>query len=162
MQRQILKAANKQHVNRQSTPEEISVELSSRRTGMSFQRTRMSADRTLMSVVRTSLSLISFGFTIFQFFSKLVAVNLETKTSAVRHFAVALVLLGIAMLVFGIGFHLAFMRGLREERAQLKEDGLIHGESKFPVSLTLLIALLLLVIGMLAIVSMLSNAGPFR
>ena len=88
--------------------------------------------------------------------------NLETKPSAVRHFAVALVLLGIAMLVFGIGFHLAFMRGLREERAQLKEDGLIHGESKFPVSLTLLTALLLLVIGMLAIVSMLSNAGPFR
>jgi len=30
------------------------------------------------------------------------------------------------------------------------------------VSLTLLTALLLLVIGMLAIVSMLSNAGPFR
>jgi putative membrane protein len=46
----------------------ISVELSARRTGMSFQRTRMSADRTLMSVMRTSLSLISFGFTIYQFF----------------------------------------------------------------------------------------------
>ena len=90
--RQVLNTADKQRINRQSNPEEISVELSSRRTGMSFQRTRMSADRTLMSVVRTSLSLISFGFTIFQFFSKLVAVNLETKTSAVRHFAVALVL----------------------------------------------------------------------
>ncbi len=49
----------------------ISVELSSRRTGMSFQRTRMSADRTLMSVIRTSLSLIGFGFTIFQVFQKL-------------------------------------------------------------------------------------------
>ena len=47
---------------------EISVELSKRRTGMSFQRTRMSADRTLMSVIRTSLSLISFGFTIHQVF----------------------------------------------------------------------------------------------
>ena len=51
--------------------DKVSVELSSRRTGMSFQRTRMSADRTLMSVIRTSLSLISFGFTIFQFFEKL-------------------------------------------------------------------------------------------
>jgi putative membrane protein len=51
--------------------EEMSVELSARRTGMSFQRTRMSADRTLMSVIRTSLSLIGFGFTIFQFFEKL-------------------------------------------------------------------------------------------
>ena len=56
---------------RQSKADEISVELSSRRTGMSFQRTRMSADRTLMSVIRTSLSLISFGFTIFQVFEKL-------------------------------------------------------------------------------------------
>jgi putative membrane protein len=54
-----------------SDPDRISVELSSRRTGMSFQRTRMSADRTLMSVIRTSLSLISFGFTIFQVFQKL-------------------------------------------------------------------------------------------
>jgi putative membrane protein len=36
----------------QSDPDRISVELSSRRTGMSFQRTRMSADRTLMSVIR--------------------------------------------------------------------------------------------------------------
>ncbi len=60
---------SRHHRNRAAT--EISVELSSRRTGMSFQRTRMSADRTLMSVIRTSLSLISFGFTIFQVFEKL-------------------------------------------------------------------------------------------
>ena len=60
-----------QHVTSKSNPDRISVELSSRRTGMSFQRTRMSADRTLMSVIRTSLSLISFGFTIFQVFQKL-------------------------------------------------------------------------------------------
>ena len=60
-----------EHITRQSAPDNISVELSSRRTGMSFQRTRMSADRTLMSVIRTSLSLISFGFTIFQVFEKL-------------------------------------------------------------------------------------------
>ena len=41
-------------ISRTSKPDDISVELSSRRTGMSFQRTRMSADRTLMSVIRTS------------------------------------------------------------------------------------------------------------
>ncbi len=35
-----------------SGSDQISVELSSRRTGMSFQRTRMSADPTLMSVIR--------------------------------------------------------------------------------------------------------------
>ena len=52
-------------ITAKSQPELISVELSARRTGLSFQRTRMSADRTLMSVIRTSLSLIGFGFTIF-------------------------------------------------------------------------------------------------
>ena len=52
-------------------PDHVSVELSSRRTGMSFQRTRLSAERTLMSVIRTSLSLISFGFTIFQVFKSM-------------------------------------------------------------------------------------------
>ena len=41
-----------------STPGDISVDLSERRTDMSFQRTRMSADQTLMSVIRTSLTLI--------------------------------------------------------------------------------------------------------
>ena len=60
-----------QPITAKSDSDQISVELSSRRTGMSFQRTRMSADRTLMSVIRTSLSLISFGFTIFQVFEKL-------------------------------------------------------------------------------------------
>lgn len=51
-----------------ASSDDISVELSSRRAGMSFQRTRMSADRTLMSVIRTALSLISLGFTIHRFF----------------------------------------------------------------------------------------------
>src|SRR5256885_7897178 len=138
----------------------ISTELSSRRTGMSFQRTRMSADRTLMSVIRTSLSLIGFGFTIFQFFQRLHEANVLKSSSAARHFGEALVYLGIAMLVLGIGFHVAFMLGLRTERAQLKRDGLIHAESHFPVSLTLVVALLLLVVGLLAIASMIYDAGP--
>ena len=61
---------SKGRVTSASRADDISVELSSRRTGMSFQRTRLSADRTLMSVIRTSLSLIGFGFTIFQIFQK--------------------------------------------------------------------------------------------
>jgi len=65
------------------------------------------------------------------------------------------------MLVVGIGYHIAFMVGLRNERERLKADGLIHAESNFPVSLTLLVALLLLAIGVLAIVSMVYQVGPF-
>jgi len=139
----------------------ISVELSSRRTGMSFQRTRMSADRTLMSVIRTSLSLIGFGFTIFQFFQKMHEAGAITSAGAPRRFGEVLVLLGIAMLLLGIGYHVAFMKGLRDERARMKAMGLIHGESAYPVSLTLITALLLLVIGLMAIGSMYYGIGPF-
>jgi putative membrane protein len=121
----------------------------------------MSADRTLMSVIRTSLSLISFGFTIFQVFQKLRDQNVVTHASPARNFGVALVALGILMLVGGIIYHLQFMVHLREERKAMKEVGLIHGESSFPVSLTMITAFILLVVGIAAIVSMVFQVGPF-
>jgi putative membrane protein len=138
-----------------------SVELSARRTGMSFQRTRMSADRTLMSVIRTSISLIGFGFTIYQIFQRAHEAQILKSSAAAGRFGEALVLLGIAMLVVGIGYHIAFMRSLRDERERMKVEGLIHGESQYPVSMTLIAALILLLIGLLAIISMVFGAGPF-
>lgn len=136
-------------------------ELSMRRTGMSFQRTRMSADRTLMSVIRTSLSLIGFGFTIFQFFEKLREAGSISHAGAPRNFGTALVLLGIAMLAGGIVYHVQFMMELREERAKMKGGGLIHAESGFPISMTLITAAILLLIGILAVLSMVFDIGPF-
>ena len=144
-----------------SDSDRSSVELAARRTGMSFQRTRMSADRTLMSVIRTSLSLIGFGFTIYQVFAKLYEAEVLKSAGAPRHFGLALVLLGVTMLVVGIGYHVAFMLSLRRQREQMKVEGLVHAESPFPVSLTLIVALLLLAIGLLAIASMVFKAGPF-
>ena len=88
-------------VTSKSGSDVISVELSSRRTGMSFQRTRMSADRTLMSVIRTSLSLISFGFTIYQVFEKLRDHSVITHAGSARNFGMTLVALGILMLIGG-------------------------------------------------------------
>jgi putative membrane protein len=134
--------------------DDVSTELSRRRTGMSFQRTRMSADRTLMSVIRTAISLIGFGFTIFQFFQKMKEANVIARANAPRNFGLALVSLGIGMLVLGIIYQLLFMTGLRKTREDMKAEGLIHGESIFPPSLTLVTALLLLVIGIGAVISM--------
>ena len=138
-----------------------SIELSSRRTGMSFQRTRLSADRTLMSIIRTSLSLISFGFTIFQFFQKLTQGDVLTHAGAARNFGISLVAIGIGMLVLGIIYHVQFMVGLRIERRNMKAAGLVHAESHFPVSLTLLTAIALLALGVTAIISMIFHIGPF-
>ena len=138
-----------------------SLELSSRRTGMSFQRTRMSADRTLMSVIRTALSLITFGFTLYQFFERLVNSAVIRNANAGRNFGLALVLLGVGMLVLGIIYHLQFMYGLRVQREEMTQEGLIHGQSVFPISLTLITAALLLLLGLMAVASMVFNIGPF-
>lgn len=146
------------NINKDNT----SFELASRQTGMSFQRTRMSADRTLMSVIRTSLSLISFGFTIFQFFNKLAASNLMPhKENAANYFGKSLVYLGVLMLALGIIYHIRYMYALRHLRNKMTENHLIHGESSFPPSLTLISAILLLLIGITAILSMTFRIDPF-
>ncbi|WP_084738809.1 MULTISPECIES: DUF202 domain-containing protein [Stenotrophomonas] len=140
----------------------VSLELSSRRTGMSFQRTRMSADRTLMSIMRTALSLIGFGFTIYQFFGHMLEMpGVSLKPHAPRNFGVALVALGIVMLTLGIIYHLRYMQELRAERTRMRDEGLIHGETHYPVSLTLITAGLLWLLGLLAIAGMSFNIAPF-
>ena len=144
-----------------SDPDRISTDLSARRTGMSFQRTRLSADRTLMSVIRTSLSLISFGFTIYQGFTKAHQAGILESSVAASSFGRALVLLGTLMLGLGIVYHLRFMVELRRQRAGMHEAGLIHDEGRFPVSLTLVTAVALLVIGLFALASTVFKAGLF-
>ncbi len=140
---------------------DANTELAARRTGMSFQRTRLAEDRTLMAIIRTSLSLIGFGFTIYQFFQRLREQEVITKAAAPRHFGVALVALGVLMLILGIAYHVQFMLGLRRLRESMREDGIIHGETVFPVSLTLITAVLLLLVGVAAFVSMEFQIGPF-
>ena len=130
---------------------------------MSFQRTRMAADRTLMAVIRTSLSLIGFGFTIFQFFQRLREQNTPSGGGgSARRFGVALVALGVGMLIFGIVYHVQYMLGLRQLRKSMREEELIRGETIFPLSLTLVTAIILLGIGLAAIVSMVFHVGPFE
>ena len=140
---------------------DVNTELAARRTGMAFQRTRLAEDRTLMAVIRTSLSLIGFGFTIYQFFQRLREQDVITRAAAPRHFGLALVALGVLMLLLGIVYHVQFMLGLRRLRQSMRDDGLVHGETIFPVSLTLITAFLLLIVGVAAIVSMEFQVGPF-
>jgi putative membrane protein len=141
-----------------------SFRLASRQTGLSFQRTRLSADRTLMSVIRTSFALIGFGFTIYQFFRSLRDSSGAPvmPLHAARNFGFALVCLGVLMLIFGIVYHLQFMRELRRERRSMIEEHLIRGHLSYPVSLTLITALLLLLVGTVAIFSIVTSVGPFN
>lgn len=134
-------------------------ELSMRRTGMSIQRTRMSADRTLMSIIRTSLSLIGFGFTIHQAFKKAIESGVITSADSARNFGLSLLVLGVVLLVGGIVRHIQYANDLRRRRGTMIGDHLIHGDSPYPVSITLITAILLLLIGVVAIVSVLFDVG---
>lgn len=134
-------------------------ELSMRRTGMSISRTRMSADRTLMSVMRTSLSLIGFGFTLHEVFKKAVDAGAIASAQSPRNFGLTLIALGILLLVGGIVRHLQFALELRHRRQSMVADEYIHGDAAYPISMTLITAVLLLGVGILAVVSIAFNVG---
>lgn len=137
-------------------------EMSMRRTGMSFQRTRMSADRTLMSEMRTSLSLIGFGFTIYQTFKKLHQAGVILQSEAPRNFGLALIVLGVLLLVGGIVRHLQYVSELRGMRHLMAQEGLVHAETRFPVSMTLIVAVLLVALGVAAFLSIVFDLALFR
>ena len=80
---------------------------------------------------------------------------------AARNFGVALVVLGVGVLGFGIVNHVKFMLELRAERRQLLEEKMIHGDLSFPISMTFVAALLLLLIGLVAILAIVWRSGPF-
>jgi putative membrane protein len=139
-----------------------STELASSRTEMSLERTALSSDRTLMSVVRTSLSLIGFGFTIFQFFHKLNQDFVAGELGAApRRFGASLIILGIVTLTLGIINHLNETKARRQRRNMLLNKGLIRAGASTKPSSSMVVAILLLVIGIVAIVRIVFRAGPF-
>lgn len=66
------------------------------------------------------------------------------------------------MLAGGIWTHINFIRELRSERAALIAQTLIHGQSSYPLSVTLVAALLLLLLGLVAVFGMVVRAGPLN
>jgi len=119
---------------------------------LGYQRTRLSADRTLMAWIRTSVSMISFGFTIFKFFMYLRESDLlsgQLPMHGPRNLGLGLVGLGTFLLGMAIVEYLMYQRWLSREMKQ-----------KFPLSTALLAALLITVIGILALFNLLFNIGP--
>ena len=128
---------------------------------MARERTILAADRTLMAWIRTTLSMISFGFTIYSFFGHLQEEKVLLRTHAPRNFGMTLIVLGVTILMVGIAYHGAFMRELRREREEMAEEGLIRAKTHFPVSYTLIVAVLLLLLGLTAIADGVFHFGPF-
>ena len=140
-----------------------STELSAHRTAMAFDRTALASDRTLMATVRTSLAFVGFGFTIFQFFHTLNDKFLDHALSpqAPRRFGLALIILGVVMLTVGILNHWHDTQSRRERRKSLFDRGLIHNPEAKKVNSATVVAILLLLVGLLAILSVAARVGPF-
>ena len=119
---------------------------------LGYQRTRLAADRTLMAWIRTSVSMISFGFTIYKFFMYLRQSNIisgQLSLHGPRNLGLMLVGLGTLLLGIAIVEYLLYQRWLSREM-----------KVKFPWSTTLLAAVLISLIGVLALINLLYNIGP--
>ncbi|OPY29270.1 MAG: hypothetical protein A4E28_01015 [Methanocella sp. PtaU1.Bin125] len=119
---------------------------------LGYERTRMSADRTLMAWIRTSVSMISFGFTIYKFFVYLQESQLlsgQLPMHGPRNLGLGLVGLGTFLLGMAIVEYLLYQRWLSREMKQ-----------RFPLSTSLLAAVLISLIGILALLNLLFNVGP--
>ena len=119
---------------------------------LGYQRTRLAADRTLMAWIRTSVSMISFGFTIYKFFMYLRESNLlsgQLPMYGPRNLGLGLVGLGTFLLGMAIVEYILYQRWLSREMRE-----------KFPMSTSLIAAILITMIGVLALINLLYNVGP--
>jgi putative membrane protein len=138
------------------------VELAAVRTGLALERTRLGADRTLMAVMRTALGLIGLGFAIFEYFhfaGASPAVTQAFPLSAARNIGFTLVGLGLGVLGAGIVSHGVFLIRLRRQRAALAARGLVPPALDLPGSVATGLAVMLFVLGVIAIVRMIYRSG---
>lgn len=138
-------------------------ELASSRTTMAFERTELAGERTLMAIVRTSVSLIGFGFTIYKFLdSVLPEMGVRRGQGSVpARLGLSLVLLGVALLVFGMLGHWHRVRSLQQRRDVLLGMSLLHPMPAFRLSSSFYAALALLIVGLLVILRIVFGVGPF-
>lgn len=140
---------------------EANTELASSRTVLALERTSFAADRTLMAVVRTSLALIGFGFTIFTFFHTLSEKYLQLPAEAPRRFGGALIILGVILLILGILNHRQETKQRRSQRQELFDLKLVHQPEVAKYSPSMITAILLLLVGLVAILRVIARVGPF-
>jgi putative membrane protein len=123
------------------------------RTDLAIERSRLASERTLMAWIRTSLSMISFGFTIYKFFQYL-SQSPGFAGSWPPHGALNLgrtmVVLGVLLLAPAVVQHWLFLRSLSR-----------RANRRLPLSLALIAAGLILLIGIGALLNLFLRLGPF-
>ena len=115
-------------------------------TELAYDRTRLAYERTLMAWVRTGVSLISFGFTIYKFFEEFHKAEPGARAGSVisvRAFGIVMISIGLLSVLLATVQHVAVMRKLRSQYA------------KTPYSMAAVVALLVSILGILALTSVL-------
>ena len=135
-----------------STAKDLGTILAEERTDVALDRTRMAAERTLMAWVRTTLSMISFGFTIFKFFQYLQQAGTATqwRPEMPKNLGIFLVILGTGMLSLAIFQHWVFLKRLKDRSGK-----------KMPLSLALVAAFFITLMGFFALANLLFKIGGF-
>jgi putative membrane protein len=111
-------------------------------TELALARTRAAYERTMMSWIRTATSLITFGFSIYKFFQLENPSRLQARLIGPRQFALVLVCLGLLSLVLAIVEHRHNVTGLE------MQSSIEHR------SLAMLLAILISILGILALIVM--------
>lgn len=135
----------------ESQPIPTSNEMAAQRTDLALMRTRLGADRTLMAWLRTALSMISFGFTIYKFLQEFSrAEKLTLSDQGPRNLGLTLVGLGTAALIVASFQHWSLMKDL-------------HGQAsaRTKISLVLIVAVAVALLGSLVFASIVLQMGPF-
>ena len=126
--------------------------LAEERTDLAVERSVMAAERTLMAWIRTALSMIGFGFTIYRFFqykAEDIAAGIVRRPYAPRN-------LGLSLIAVGT---LGLMGAAWQHRMFLREIG--PSQKKHKVSVSLVVAMAVILIGIVAFYGVLLHAGPF-
>jgi putative membrane protein len=115
-------------------------------TKLAYDRTRLAYERTLMAWVRTGTSLITFGFTIYKFFEEFHKGGQVAQTGSrigAREFGIIMISIGVVAVLLATIQHVTVMHKLRAQDPEL------------PYSLAATVALLVSVLGIVALVAVL-------
>jgi putative membrane protein len=126
--------------------------LAKERTDLAIKRSAIASERTLMAWVRTAISMIGFGFTIYKFFQYLpsdIAKGQIAHPDAPRNLGLTLIALGTLALACATWQHRNFLKD-------------IGAPQSFHIwSLSLIVAIAVVLIGILTFYGVLLRHGPF-
>jgi putative membrane protein len=135
-----------------TAPTDRGTVLAEERTDLALQRTIIASERTLMAWIRTALSMIGFGFTIYKFFQYLpeeIATGNIRRPQAPRNLGLTLIALGTLGLSGAAWQHKNFLKKMGASRSQQT------------LSVSFLVAIAVILIGIAAFYGVLLRHGPF-